>query len=305
MQPGGSEQVEPVLHPPSAGVMTDSKKANKNLAVRFATALVAVPVILWMLLIAPHYVWASFVLVLAMSIAGQELFAMVIPGDRMLQGWGIIATLFVGGLCYAATTGIDTGVPAHIGLIIVVLTSLLVALSRPTPSEAAGLRMAWLVAGPLYIGGTVSTLASMHALAFGGQWVILSMMLAWFADTLGYFSGRFLGGKVFGPRKMSPNISPNKTWEGALGGVAGSTLAALLAHFWFLPKLSLGAGIALALTAGPLGILGDLVESLIKRSTGTKDSGWIVPGHGGLIDRIDALMFTATVTLIYARYVLS
>jgi phosphatidate cytidylyltransferase len=76
----------------------------------------------------------------------------------------------------------------------------------------------------------------------------------------------------------------------------------LMAHFWYLQALPLWEGLLLAWVAGPLGIFGDLVESLIKRSTGTKDSGWIVPGHGGMIDRIDALMFTATATLIYARY---
>jgi phosphatidate cytidylyltransferase len=271
---------------------------HSNLTLRVLTAVVTVPGILWMLFHGPHWVWASFVLVLAISVSAQELFSMTLPGDRVLQAWGIVATLFVGGFCYAETTGLNTlGFPAHLGLVVLVLASLLVSLSRPVPSEAAGTRMAWLAAGPLYIGGTVSSLASLHALDHGGHWVVLSMMLAWFADTLGYFSGRFLGGKVFGQRKMSPNISPNKTW-------AGSTLAVLLAHFWYLPKLSLLGGLALAWIAGPLGILGDLVESLIKRSTGTKDSGWIVPGHGGLIDRIDALMFTVTATLIYARYIL-
>jgi phosphatidate cytidylyltransferase len=278
---------------------------NKNLAVRVATAAVVVPFILWALLAAPLWVWASFVLVIAIPVGAQELFAMTLPGERGLQAWGIVATAGVGALSYFETTGTNTsGLPAHIGIMAIVLASLLVSISRPLPSETAGFRMAWLAAGPIYVGGTVSALASMHALEFGGQWVLLSMMLAWFADTLGYFSGRFLGGKIFGARRMSPNISPNKTWEGALGGVAGSTLAVLLAHFWYLPKLPLLGGLALAWVAGPLGILGDLVESLIKRATGTKDSGWIVPGHGGLIDRIDALMFTGTATLIYARYIL-
>jgi phosphatidate cytidylyltransferase len=77
-----------------------------------------------------------------------------------------------------------------------------------------------------------------------------------------------------------------------------------IAHFWYLPSLTWGAGVVIALIAAPLGVCGALVESLIKRSTGSKDSGWIVPGHGGLIDRIDALMFTATLVLVYARYIL-
>ena len=277
---------------------------NKNLAVRFATAGVAVPFILWALLIAPHYVWATFVLAPAMAIAAHELFRMVFPDAKLLQAWGVLSTLAMGGIFYLSMASEAPSPLLVPGILVLVIASLLMSLTRPMPNETAGMRMAWLVAGPFYIGGTVSTLAALHAQEFGGQWVVLSMMLAWFADTGGYFAGRFLGGKIFGPSKMSPNISPNKTWEGALGAIGGGLVGVLLAHFWYLPKLPLLGGLALALLGCTLGICGDLVESLVKRSTGTKDSGKIVPGHGGLIDRIDALMFTSTATLIYARFIL-
>ncbi len=277
---------------------------NKNLAIRFATAGVAVPFILWSLLVAPHYVWGTFVLGPAMAIAAHELFRMVFPEEKLLQAWGIVSTLGMGGLFYLAMSQPTPHALLMPGVLVLVLASLLMSLTRPMPNETAGLRMAWLLGGPFYIGGTVSTLASLHTQPHGGQWVVLSMMLAWFADTAGYFAGRFLGGKVFGPGKMSPNISPNKTWEGAVGAVAGGVLGAMLAHFWYLPSLPLLGGLGLALVACPLGICGDLVESLVKRSTGTKDSGKIVPGHGGLIDRIDALMFTSSVTLLYVRFIL-
>ncbi len=277
---------------------------NKNLALRFATAGVAVPFILWALLIAPHYVWATFVLGPAMGVAAHELFRMVFPEAKLLQAWGVVSTMAMGGLFYLAMAEPVTNPLLMPGVLVLVMASLLMSLTRPMPNETAGLRMAWLLAGPFYIGCTVSTLASLHAQPHGGQWVILSMMLAWFADTAGYFAGRFLGGKIFGSAKMSPNISPNKTWEGAVGAVGGGLIGVLTAHFWYLPSLPLAAGLALALTACPLGVCGDLVESLVKRSTGTKDSGKIVPGHGGLIDRIDALMFTSSVTLLFARFLL-
>jgi phosphatidate cytidylyltransferase len=277
------------------------KPKRSNLAVRFMTAGVAVPFILWMLLLGPKWVWPAFVLGPAQAIAAQELFAMTLPGARGLQAFAILSTLAAGsGLYFALTATIVTPL-APLALIVWVLGSLLVSLARPLPTESAGTRMAWLIAGPLYLGGALSALAALHTVPHGGAWVILSMMFAWFADTAGYFAGRFLGGKVFGSGKMSPNISPNKTWEGAAGAVFGALVGVSLAHFWYLPDLSLLGGISLALCSGPIGVCGDLVESLIKRSTGTKDSGWIVPGHGGLIDRIDALMFTATVTFIYAR----
>jgi phosphatidate cytidylyltransferase len=285
--------------------MTDAeKKKRSNLAVRFMTAGVAAPLILWMLFIAPWWVWPGFVLILATPIAAQELFGMTLRGEKLLQAWGIASCVLVGcGLYLAVKTPV---VPSYfpIGLVLWALSTMLFSLSRPLPHEQAGNRMAWLLGGPLYIGGTLAMLSALHAVEHGGGWVLLSMMLAWLADTFGYFSGRFLGGKVFGPNKLSPHISPNKTWEGAVGAVFGCLAAILIAHFWFLPALSIEAGVVIALCATPLGVCGDLVESLIKRSTGAKDSGWIVPGHGGLIDRIDALMFTATLVLVYARYVL-
>jgi phosphatidate cytidylyltransferase len=293
--------------------MTDvDKKKRSNLAVRFMTAGVAAPLILWMLFIAPTWVWPCFVLVLANPIAAQELFGMTLRGEKRLQAWGIASCLLVGlGLYQAVTVSSPLlGAPFDIarffpiGLVLWALSTMLFTLSRPLPHEQAGNRMAWLLGGPLYIGGTLANLAALHSVEHGGGWVLLSMVLAWLADTFGYFSGRFLGGKVFGPYKLSPHISPNKTWEGAAGAVLGCLTAITVAHFWFQPALSLEAGVVIALIAAPLGVCGDLVESLIKRSTGAKDSGWIVPGHGGLIDRIDALMFTATLVLVYAKYIM-
>ncbi len=282
----------------------NDKPKRSNLAVRFMTAGVAAPAILWMLFLAPSWVWPSFVLVLATPIAAQELFGMTIPGERGLQAWGMMSSLAVGVGLFAAITAPEVPERFPVALVMWTLATLLVSLTRPLPNETSGTRMAWLLAGPLYIGGTLSMLAALHTLEHGGGWVLLSMMLAWFADTAGYFSGRFLGGKVFGPRKLSPNISPNKTWEGAVGSLLGCLLAVAVAHFWYLPSLPLFAAFVLAHCAAPLGVCGDLVESLIKRSTGAKDSGWIVPGHGGLIDRIDALMFVSTLVLVFARYLL-
>jgi len=281
--------------------MTPADKPKRsNLAMRFITAGVAVPVILWMLLLGPHWVWAGFVLGPATLIGANELLTMTLKGERGLIAFGMASTVAVAGGLYASFSQPSLAVGMPLALVAWVLVTLLASLSRPMPNETAGYRMAWLVAGPLYIGGPLGTLAALHLLPSGGQWVILSMMLAWFADTAGYFAGRFLGGKVVSA-KLSPNISPNKTWEGAFGAMFGSLIAVLLAHYWYLPDLPLGVGVALALVSGPIGICGDLVESLIKRSTGTKDSGWIVPGHGGRIDRIDALMFTCTLAYLFAR----
>ncbi|HVR20288.1 MAG TPA: phosphatidate cytidylyltransferase, partial [Polyangiaceae bacterium] len=124
--------------------------------------------------------------------------------------------------------------------------------------------------------------------------VLVTLMLAWFADTGGYFVGRF-----FGKTKLYEAVSPKKTREGLFGAMLGSLAGALLAHFTYLPSLGLPAALVLGLVAGPLGQLGDLVESLLKRSLGTKDSGGIIPGHGGILDRIDALLVLAPVVYLY------
>jgi phosphatidate cytidylyltransferase len=276
--------------------VTDEKtKANSNLAMRFLTALVFIPLILWLLFwVAP----VGFVVLvyLACAVAAAELFAMTLPGARVLQIYGVLATLgILTSIVYLQNFG---GVLAPI-IVLLTVVGLLLGLATPEPIDRASERIAWLIAGPLYIGGLVATVALLHIREHQGAWVLLSMLLAWMGDTGGYFAGRF-----FGKHKLYERVSPKKTIEGSIGGLAGSVLGALIAHFWFLPELPLIGGILLALVGGGLGQAGDLCESLIKRGTGVKDSGSILPGHGGILDRIDALMFTAASTWVYATYIL-
>jgi phosphatidate cytidylyltransferase len=119
-------------------------------------------------------------------------------------------------------------------------------------------------------------------------------MFAWLGDTGGYLGGRF-----FGKTPLHPQVSPKKTREGLLGALGGAMSGGLLAHFWYLPSISLPAALGLGLFCGLLGQLGDLAESLIKRSVNAKDSGWIVPGHGGLLDRVDALLLVSPAVYLY------
>jgi phosphatidate cytidylyltransferase len=168
-------------------------------------------------------------------------------------------------------------------------------LARPDPVERAAMRTGWLLGGPIYVAGTLSTLDLMHGLPHGGSWVLLSMFLAWMSDTVAYFAGKYLG-----RHKLYPKLSPKKTVEGAMGGLVGSMIGAVIVSLWLIPGFPLTHALGLAVVAGALGQAGDLFESLIKRSTGVKDSGRILPGHGGLLDRVDALMFTASATFLYA-----
>jgi phosphatidate cytidylyltransferase len=162
--------------------------------------------------------------------------------------------------------------------------------------ETAALRACALGFGPLFIAAPLTLLARMRLNlgAAGSGSVILAIGLAWFADTGAYFAGRFLG-----KHKLYEAVSPKKTVEGAIGGLAASVVWALLGSFWFLRSLPVAHAIPLALVGGVVGQAGDLAESLLKRSTGVKDSGALVPGHGGILDRVDALIMTSIAVYLY------
>jgi phosphatidate cytidylyltransferase len=127
---------------------------------------------------------------------------------------------------------------------------------------------------------------------------------------LGYFflvimgsdTGAYYVGKTFGKHKLVPKVSPNKTWEGFFGGIALSLIFAALSTFLFFPELPYKISLPLALVMSIIGVFGDLAESAIKRSTGTKDAANILPGHGGLLDRLDSLLFNAPILYYVARF---
>jgi phosphatidate cytidylyltransferase len=170
-------------------------------------------------------------------------------------------------------------------------------LLRPEPVETAAFRSAWHFASPVYVGGLLSCVDLLPGLPRGGAWVLLSMFLAWLSDTFAYFTGR-----AFGKTKLYPRLSPKKTVEGSLGGLVGAICGAVASTFW-LP-IPLFDAVVLAIVANLAGQAGDLFESLLKRSVGVKDSGTLLPGHGGMLDRVDALMYTAAITWLYASQVL-
>jgi phosphatidate cytidylyltransferase len=269
--------------------------ASSNLAMRLLTAAVVAPLLLLLLFAGPIWGWTTLVIV-ACAIASQEFFAMTHPADKLAQGIGIVSSIAVSLVIYAF--GHDSRVLLTV-LFVVPITGALITLWRLGDIPSAAFRVTAAIAGPLYIGGLLVTVALLRRdqADLGPRWVLLSLMFSWLADTGGYFVGRF-----FGKHKLHERVSPKKTVEGFFGSLLGASAGALLAHFWYLPSLPLSHALALAVVAGGLGQLGDLVESLIKRSTGIKDSGWIVPGHGGLLDRIDALLIVSPILYLYTLW---
>lgn len=271
-----------------------------NLAQRVLVALVAVPILLVVLYYhRPEPTWA---LIFAASlVAMHELFAMMLPAEDRR------AALVMGGLAVAAFYWLDPitlagyrGLPcvlsgavragATIPLVLAVVVPGLYYLFRFRDIPSVAGRYAATVTGIVYAGYLTTYLAKLKLIDrdHGGDTVLIVLIVAWLADTGGYFAGRFLG-----KARLYEAVSPKKTWAGAWGGIVGSVIgvAALkLVSAHGLTWLDVGL---IAIPGGILGQLGDLTESLIKRSVGVKDSGALLPGHGGLLDRIDAVLFIA------------
>lgn len=268
------------------------QKSPGNLALRLATAAPWVAFIIYMLFWGPAWLFPAVVAGIGLLNA-NELFKMVAPASRALRVYGVLVTGLVYGAVLAPTN--QTGLLLMPTL--AVIAGMLFNLAMPEPIETAAQRIGWTVAGPLYIGTLLGLLGRLFAIEHGNAWVLLTLTSAFLSDTGGYFAGR-----TFGKHKLAPRVSPKKTWEGTAGGLLGSLVGALAAHFGYFPSLPLHHAIIVALIAAGVGQAGDLCESLIKRSTGVKDSGDTLPGHGGFLDRTDAMMFCAGVVWTYATY---
>lgn len=219
------------------------------------------------------------------ALAARELVGITGPSDDTSQ-WVVV--VFVVLVCLQmAAAPLNAVLVLLLGLAVVAVE---VLLRSRTIQEAA----IELVA-PIYIGVPLGLLVALHALA-GSRATLLLIGTVVVSDTAQYYSGR-----AFGRRPLAPAISPKKTVEGALGGIAIGTVFMAVAGRWALPgaaPLTLAAaGIAIVV----LGICGDLFESRLKRTAGVKDSSALIPGHGGVLDRIDALLFATPAFYLYAQ----
>ena len=180
---------------------------------------------------------------------------------------------------------------------IVVLGLLAASLDRGAVGPARWQRVAVTLLGVCYVNWLLGHAISLRALPDGVHWVLLLVWVTCIGETAAYTVGSLLG-----RHKLAPGISPGKTVEGATAQLAASLLAALTAGGWLFPGLRLRDALAVGVLLGVLGQVGDLVESALKRSVGTKDTGHIIPGHGGILDRIDGFLFNAPVLFYYVTY---
>ena len=266
--------------------------ALPNLALRALSAIVVLPLLAALILWRVAWGFGAFVLVVS-GLALCEYTTIALAGAPRRLRWGVVAL----------GVGLTAGLYFWPGMALVWVLAAFVAtaalvLFDPGEIPAAGARLGQAAFGVFYLGLLCAPLALMQRDApHGRAWVLLAIALTFSNDTGAYFAGRALG-----RHKLYPAVSPAKTVEGAIGGMLAGLLIMLGARATLVPWLTVGDCLLAALPAGVIGPIGDLVESLIKRAFGVKDSGKLIPGHGGMLDRIDALLFVSAWLYVYSTY---
>jgi len=214
----------------------------------------------------------------------------------VIRGAGYLLGLFLVAATYGWLVAPFAAVVLPLGVILLSMLSL----AKPHPIETSIKRIAIVAFGVLYCCALFPFLGTLRSLDQGLQLSVIALFCTWGGDTAAYFSGRLLG-----KHKLYPAISPKKTVEGAVGGIFGGIAAAFAVQAVLGFEITTSHLIALGALAAFFGIFGDLVASMLKRSTATKDSSRLIPGHGGFLDRFDGVMFAAPAVYTYVILFLS
>jgi phosphatidate cytidylyltransferase len=285
----------PPVAPASPPARAVRRVFTRNLASRVATALVALPLVIYGVAVAPPFV--AVALVAAAVLLGILEFYHLLEARKLQPlrrtGFVLTAAMFLE-VAYPGWHGSPFWPLAALLLLAVTLRTR--GDLADSVSSAAGTLLGVVYLGCL--GGCIAALRIMDPLREGSWRVVLLLAIIMFSDTCAYFVGL-----VFGRHRLAPSLSPGKTVEGAAGGIGGGILGALAVRELGLPDLPLAHTVALGAAVAVMGIVGDLDESLLKRWAGVKDSGTLFPGHGGMLDRLDSLLFGAPVLYYYFLYV--
>jgi phosphatidate cytidylyltransferase len=264
------------------------------LRTRILSAVIFGPIAIAMIWAGGWWLFAGTLLVA--EVAGYELGQLMRRGGYLPLTWlilALIATAVVG----AQFPALGLVVPAVTWLLILSLSWQLFQAQDPAPATNWALSMA----GGLYVGLLAAHLILIRALPAGLAWTVLALTLTWGGDTAAYFLGRAIG-----RHKLSLRLSPGKTWEGFFAGLVACLLIGALVGYLALRQAgAIGPvhGLAVGLVTGVLGVFGDLAVSMIKRQVKAKDSSNIIPGHGGVLDRMDSLLFNIVATYYYAVWI--
>lgn len=261
---------------------------------RLLSAIVLIALVVSVLWLAPW--WAALALAaIVAALAAAEVAALSRDIGAPVPVLVVSTAAVV--VCATVPIGMESGAAAVLVLMTIVLGGCLVTLAAGPPSPAMITRAAVTIMTPLYVGLPLGAIVWTQVV-FGPRSVLFLVATIAVSDSAQYFVGRALG-----RRKLAPTVSPAKTIEGAVGGVAAAAaVGALLGPVWGQVASPL-QGVLLGFALAVVGIVGDLFESFLKRSAGVKDSSHLIPGHGGVLDRIDAFLFAAPVYLLFLRYV--
>jgi phosphatidate cytidylyltransferase len=274
---------------------------------RVLSALVLLPIVVGTVWFLPPV--ATLVLALVAALLAFVEYAALAEGlganiSRVISGAGVLASC--AGLAMTAivpiesihATGLGAAVPAPVDVVLlsvmIVVGASIVASRQPGPTVLSDTAAAILPV--LYIGLPLGALTAVRAVG-GRASLLLLMGVVIVSDSAQYYTGR-----AFGKRPLAPAISPKKTVEGAIGGMVFGTLAMIAGGLWVFPAPQPAVLALVGATVAALGIVGDLFESLLKRSAGVKDSSHLIPGHGGVLDRIDSWLFAAPLYYVFVRY---
>ena len=281
---------------------------SKNLITRIAVAAAGIPAVLW---ISYEGGWWLFgMLGLFMIIGSVELLMgekvsplsplfwytlLTVLATYALLGFGLPNDLMTNDLSFEFVGLLFSAVPLGIYLLVAGMT---ISLGNKPPAELFG-RYTRLVWGVAYLGFLYPVVFALGVKGafYGGDSLLFLFGILWVGDTAAMGVGSW-----FGKHMLAPSVSPNKTVEGFLGGIVGAMLVGLLMIFWKFSQIEWYHVLLISAGCSVFGQLGDLVESMWKRSLGLKDSSAIIPGHGGVLDRFDSLLFAAPFMYVYLAY---
>lgn len=263
---------------------------DANLSLRIGSAVVGLPLLIGLLAWGAFWSFAAVLFVLTVIGLG-EFFRVCFPGRPWRQLCGVAF-----GIVLAATIFFENRLPGMtwFGMALVALFGLYLFIPGDLPDRLQGLLLTIL--GGLYVGFLFPHWFVLFSGPHGRSWTLWLLSVIMVGDSAAYFTGR-----AFGFRKLAPEISPGKTIAGAWGYLGGAVLAGALCAVFLFERFSWPEILILALLAGVLGQMGDLFESWLKRVFAVKDSGTLLPGHGGLLDRLDSLIFPAVFTSAYLK----
>jgi len=256
---------------------------------RILTALVMIPVFGWIILFAPFDLFRA-----ALAIVGALAYYEYHQLARGVGANGAKRAAWLGAWPGMAAGAVLLYAPDPASTLILIAVAAMALSLRSSDLKDALPSAAALALGVLYVFGAWR--AAMELRLISAHWLMLAFLLSWVGDTFAYYTGRAIG-----RHKLAPRVSPAKTWEGSTGSVVGSMLAGLVYAHYLIPQATLTQVLVASAVGNVAGQIGDLCESLLKRDLRLKDMGTLLPGHGGVLDRVDALLFVLPATYYLVR----